>query len=568
MTPLRASNLKNAIQEWQSLLGTHGVLLTESATQGYGPDTTPRDRPIVAALRPTAVEQVASIVRIACRHGVPLHPVSTGCNWGYGSARPLHDDAVVLDLSGLDRIVDFDEDLGLVTLQPGVTQGQLSEYLRARGLGFLVPVHGGGPSCSVLGNALDRGYGITPHIDHFGAVTAVEAVLPDGELYRTPLSELGGQDIDRAFKWGLGPYLDGIFSQGSFGVVTQMTLALARRPERIEAFFFQVEDSAQLPAVVEAVRTIVSTLGGNLGGINLMNDLRVLSMSVPYPFDRVRPGEAMSEDVIADLRRQWKIAPWLGTGAIYGTREVVAAVRAGVRRALRGLVKRLTFVSDTAIGRAQTVLHAIPEPFRPRLSRMVDRAAGVFELLAGVPNETALPLAYWKRRQPAPTANLNPARDRCGLLWHAPLVPLKPDRVQAYVRGVESVCRAHGIDALLTLTVLNDRCIDSTVPVLFDPDSHEETVRAHACHAALFDEGRAEGFIPYRVGPRSMDWIVRPESSFFRLVSKLKGAVDPAGILDPGRYALAPANDDPAGAVLAESGTYAALSRASGAALR
>jgi 4-cresol dehydrogenase (hydroxylating) len=140
--------------------------------------------------------------------------------------------------------------------------------------------------------------------------------------------------------------------------------------------------------------------------------------------------------------------------------------------------------------------------------------------------------------------------------------------VQAYVRGVEAVCRAHGIDALLTLTVLNDRCIDSTVPVLFDPDSHEETVRAHACHAALFDEGRAEGFIPYRVGPRSMDWIVRPESSFFRLVSKLKGAVDPAGILDPGRYALAPANDDPAGAVLAESGTYAALSRASGAALR
>ena len=89
--------------------------------------------------------------------------------------------------------------------EPGVTQQKLSDYLAAKGLQFLVPVTGAGPDCSLIGNALERGYGITPHADHFGAVTALEAVLPDGRLYRSALSELGGGAVDRAYKWGMGP---------------------------------------------------------------------------------------------------------------------------------------------------------------------------------------------------------------------------------------------------------------------------------------------------------------------------------------------------------------------------
>ena len=79
---------------------------------------------------------------------------------------------------------------------------------------------------------LERGYGITPYADHFAAVTALEAVLPDGRIYRSALSELGGATVDRAYKWGIGPYIDGLFAQGNFAVVTNMTIALAPRPVR------------------------------------------------------------------------------------------------------------------------------------------------------------------------------------------------------------------------------------------------------------------------------------------------------------------------------------------------
>ena len=85
----------------------------------------------------------------------------------------------------------------MVTVQPGVTQGALREYLDRHDLPFLVPVTGAGPTCSILGNALERGYGITPYADHFASLMSVNAVLADGTQYRSPLSEMGGEQVDR-----------------------------------------------------------------------------------------------------------------------------------------------------------------------------------------------------------------------------------------------------------------------------------------------------------------------------------------------------------------------------------
>jgi FAD/FMN-containing dehydrogenase len=224
-----AGDLRSAMRTWRARLGEDAVLDACAAQRCYGSCTIGVDRLIPAALRLRSVEDIVTTVAIAADFGTPLYPISTGNNWGYGSALPPRDGCVIVDLSRLDRIVDFDPAVGLVTVEPGVTQRKLREYLDDRNLPFLVPVTGAGPDCSLVGNALERGYGITPHADHFGAVTALEAVLPDGRLYRSALSELGGETVDRAYKWGIGPYLDGLFAQSGWGIVTRMTIALASR---------------------------------------------------------------------------------------------------------------------------------------------------------------------------------------------------------------------------------------------------------------------------------------------------------------------------------------------------
>jgi len=531
--------LATAIAEWQAALTPERVLVGEEATGAYAISAIGVSRTIPAVVRPTSADEVATVVRLARRHKVPVYPVSSGHNWGYGSAVPPTEGCVVVDLSGMNRILEVDPELGLATLEPGVTQAQLRAYLDDHRLPLMVPTHGGGPTCSLLGNALERGYGITPYTDHFAAVTALEAVLPDGTLYRSPHAELGATTVDRAFKWGVGPYLDGLFAQGNFGIVTRMTLALAPQPERVEAFLFSLAHDAGLEDAVLRTRQLLRTLGASVGAVNLMNARRVLSMTAPYPRERVADGATMPEALVAELAREHGIEAWTGAGALYGSARMVKAARAELRRVLGPATKQLVFMTAAKQRRVQRLVQLVPGDASRRLQRRLDTVEKTLQVMAGTPSEVALPLAYWMAGQkPADGRPLDPARDGCGLVWYSPLVPTRPGEAREYVEMVERICCDHGIEPLITLTTLSARCYDSTVPLLFDRSRPDAVRRAHACYRALFEAGRARGFVPYRANIAAMDLFVDADGSFWHLARNLKRAIDPDGILAPGRYSL------------------------------
>lgn len=529
--------LFGALKAWRAALGEDAVVAKQEAQARHGANTMGLLREIPAAVAPKTAAEVAQVVRIAARFRVPLYPVSTGRNWGYGSANPVRDGGVVVDLSKMDRIVALDEELGLVTVQPGVTQGMLAEYLDARGLDFMVPVTGAGPRASLLGNAMERGYGITPHADHFAAVTALEAVLPDGSLYRSGLHDAGGEEVNGAFKWGVGPYMDGLFTQGNFGIVTQVTIALARRPERVEAFFCSFKSDADLERGVEAVRAVLRELGGVSGSINLMNARRMLSMVEAFPREQVRSGEIISDALVEKLAARHQITAWTAAGALYGPAPVVKAAKKRLKRILKPMAKRIAFFTPQSARLASKIASALPVLKDSAIAHALRRIDAAMQVMDGRPSDIALPLSYWKTRA-KPGAEPDPARDGCGLLWYAPLVPMKAERVRAYVELVERTCRAHGIEPLVTLTSLGERCFDSTVPILFDREDPGECARAQACFEALFEAGRAQGFLPYRLSVGAMRKMVDPESAFWRLGSALKKAVDPENLIAPGRYAV------------------------------
>jgi 4-cresol dehydrogenase (hydroxylating) len=224
---------------------------------------------------------------------IPLAAATIGAN-------PVARDSVVVDLSALNRIVAFDPESGCVTVEPGVSQRQLAEFLERNGHDFMVPVTGAGPDGSILGNALERGYGITPLTDHFGAMRSLKAILPNGDEYTGALEAMG-VEAATAFKWGIGPYLDGLFCQGAFGIVTQMTIALARRPEQLTAFFFWIDRDERLEDGVAA--------------------------KTSYPFETVAGGAALTRDQLAALTKKIGVSAWMGAGAIYGCAEVNRGVK-------------------------------------------------------------------------------------------------------------------------------------------------------------------------------------------------------------------------------------------------
>jgi 4-cresol dehydrogenase (hydroxylating) flavoprotein subunit len=516
-------------------LGSERVLCQSVAEGRYGPCTTGAERVIPGAVLPLSPSHVKIIVKASREMKVPLYPISTGNNWGYGSANPVIDGCVIVDLSGMTAIT-VDSVTGLATLEPGVTQGMLRTFLDENLLRFLCPVTGAGPDCSLVGNAIERGYGMVPHSDHFLSIMSLEAVLPDGRIYKPPLAELGCIEVDRGFKWGIGPFLDGIFSQGAFGIVTQMTIALARTPERVEAFFFGLPHDSDIERAVEAVRELSSEVGGTLGLINLLNSRRVLSMMEQYPSNQLDQTGLIKEAHLSNMERQNQVMPWMGTGAIYGNARVVRAVKAIVKDRLSGVAKRLVFFTPQSVNNFKRLSLMIPGPRGYGLQNMLGLLEKTLQALSGTPNEIALPLAYWISGTRDRDKPMNPARDGCGLIWYSPLVPMRAEKVREYTSMVHAVCIAHRLEPLITLTTLSDRCFDSTVPLLFDRSRQEAVERAQQCHIALIEEGRKIGCIPYRSTVDSMRHFIKPEAPYWQIVAALKRELDPEGLIAPGRY--------------------------------
>lgn len=535
--PVQVRMKDAAMTSFRQIVGKEHVLTEPGELERYGWHTAPANRRLLAVLRPACVEEIQRIVRAAGEFGTPLYPISTGNNWGYGSAQPVRDGCIVVDLGRMNRIHDVNTELAYVVLEPGVTQRQLHQYLTENRIPLWLNPTGAGPSCSILGNTLERGFGIGPNGDHFLAQCGMEVVLPDGEVLRTGFGHYPRARATYLYKWGVGPYLDGLFTQSNFGIVTKMGVWLTPVPERFEACYLTCYSEDQLGPVIDALRQLLFS-GVFQGPVNLLHRNRVLIMLGQYPWEETGGRTPLPEGVAADLASKKKIGAWNGVGAICGSVEQVRAAKQTIRRALKGKVDRLAFLSDERIQLLRRYPGAIGTLMRMNVPDLLKTLENAYGMMKGVPSEVALSLSYWRNRRMAPpAADINPARDNCGLMWFAPIIPMTRVDVAAFRRLVEPILAKHDFETCITLTAVNERCFDCTLPILFDGDNPGEVQRANACYSELHEACSGAGYIPYRLGLQSMAEETSRDDVFWSVTQKLKSALDPQNIVSPGRYA-------------------------------
>src|SRR5262245_51003475 len=179
------NDIEGALRAWRDLLGSEHLLTDAQNLRAAETATFKTDQKIPAVLRPGDREEVQECVRIANRYGVAIYPVSSGMNWGYGSRVPASSGSVLMELGRMNRILDFSEDLAYVTVEPGVTQKQLLQFLRRQNSRLWIDATGSSPNSSIIGNTVERGFGHTPYGDHFDHVCGLEVILPDGERLDT-----------------------------------------------------------------------------------------------------------------------------------------------------------------------------------------------------------------------------------------------------------------------------------------------------------------------------------------------------------------------------------------------
>ena len=223
-TPGAIPDYAGAFLKWTSVVGREHVLTDERHRDDYSTTTLPKGTRPAGVVRPSTAKQVSEVAGIARHHNVPLHAISCGKNWGYGDACAPADGYVIVDLSRMNRIREVNVELGYAVVEPGVTQGQMYQYIQENNLPLLFDVTGAGPDASIVGNILQRGFGHTPYGDRFRHTCGLEVVLPDGNIVNTGFGQFENAKASRVFPWGVGPWLDGLFTQSALWYRDQYVL--------------------------------------------------------------------------------------------------------------------------------------------------------------------------------------------------------------------------------------------------------------------------------------------------------------------------------------------------------
>jgi 4-cresol dehydrogenase (hydroxylating) len=500
------NELRAALDAWRTILGDERVCADRDTRERHEQATLASSVRVWAVLAPRSVEEVSACVKVAATHGVPVYPISRGRNWGLGSRLPTTD-AVVIDLSSMQRIVAYDEEMAWVTLEPGVSFRTLHAFLAERESRLFASVTGSSPEASVLGNALERGDGTGSAGDRWRHVCALEAVLSTGEVVRTGFARMGDGPLAALHREGVGPSLDGLLAQSNMAVVTRATVWLTPLPRSVQVMRFSVRDEARLAPLVDAVRRL--RLEGTFSAsVAFWNDLRARS--------------AIGSSPDAGLTARDPDARWHALTGIYAASELQG--RAHRERAVDVLAPLVdAWHIEERVGEARAG-HELLWETEP-----------AFEALQGVPHERALRSAYW-RKPTAPTHDLDPDRDRCGLVWVCVAVPLRGNDVVAATQDAERVLVEHGFDPLVAFVTPQERTAYVVPTIAYDRDTPDDDARALRCHEALLDAFEARGCLPYRLSSHAMHRMPSACDDTDTVMARVRRALDPAGVIAPGRY--------------------------------
>ncbi|MFQ5676080.1 MAG: FAD-dependent oxidoreductase [bacterium] len=539
---------EKALEGIRQIVGSEHLLTNLEDLKKYSTDTSEWLKMPAAVVFPANTEEVAQIVKLANRYKFPIWPFSKGKNWSYGASMGLEAGAVILMLDRMNRVVEVNEELAYAVIEPGVTQKQLREYLDHNNIKLWTDCTDATPEGSVVGNAMERGIGYTPYWDHFGQLCGMEVVLPSGEILRTG----GGPENSRTanvHKWGTGPYIEGLFAQANFGIVTKAGIWLMPKPEKFVMFLLELAKEEYLPAVIDVLRYL-SLNRILLSNVHLTNDVLFLSAMQPYPYDRLADGQTyLSAKEMASVREKYRISPWLLSGGVYGTRKQVRLQLKLLKQHLRPYGRfdllseaRLKIVAKiTRFWKRHQDYRMVNAFFRSVTGASLEKIEGlpqVYPIFKGIPGEFVLRIAYFKSQTPAPAENLDPARDGTGFIWFSNIVPLTGSEIEKLQELCTEIFHKHGFDFACTFVMINPRCALTLQAIFYDKGNADETKRAQALRKELAAVLLAQGYQQYRTTVAYYDDILNCTPEFQKLANNIKRALDPHHVISPGRYGI------------------------------
>ena len=512
---VNASDFSAALEQFEKAVGKEWVFTSDEDVDLYRDAYSPfwheeEDRVPSAAVGPDSVEQVQSVVRIANKYKIPLWTISTGKNLAYGGSAPALSGSVMLDLKRMNRVLEVNDENHYALVEPGVSYFDLYRYIQEHKLKVWIdpPDPGWG---SPVGNSLERGGGRTPMGDHFASVCGMEVVLANGEVMRTGMGALPGSRTWQQYKYGFGPYVDGMFSQSNFGVVTKMGVWLMPEPEAYRDGRVMVPKHDDLIPFVDTLSYLMDS--------KIVRGTRLLES--PLLDYRASQGggvlDAPGGPSTAEMDRlaQEKNLPYWGTELnFWGPQKVIDAQWEYAKEKFSA-IPGATFKE----GRAYR--------FPPELKE-ADDAPRVY---LGIPNLSVFGLVSGGQ----------------GHMDFSPIIPMTGEAVFEVLKAFGEAYAELGVAPKNQFFVLPWTFFPHSFVLLFGfPIAHnvEENKKSREVFKRLVQVAAEHGWGEYRTHIAFMDTVSNVYSynnhALRRFHETLKDAVDPNGILSPGKSGIWP----------------------------
>ncbi|KAK1751471.1 hypothetical protein QBC47DRAFT_330208, partial [Echria macrotheca] len=517
---LDAETWQKLVAEFHTILGEDGVLTSHDHRVRYADpyaehqdETEQERRGSAATLFPVTVEHVQAILKICNAHTIPVWTVSRGRNLGYGGPAPRVKGSLILDLSRMNKVLDVNDTYSYYTVEPGVTFFDIYRAIKEqnKNIWCSVPALGWG---SVVGNALDRGWGYTPAGDHANQICGIEVVLADGTIVRTGMGAIDNSPCWPLFRGGYGPTYESMFSQSNFGVVTKLSLWATPSPQGFMMCRVDVENEEDLAPLIDTFR-----------GLLMREAIQNHPLIGNLPRELVKRGprskfyegkDAIPDARLKELQKELGIGFWSARFGLYGPREIIEANYKRCEEAFAGMpTAKLT-------GRAfyppegKNYLH--PEDL-PVEFRTVE---------TGTPSLLALNAVKYRGEDG-------------GHISFSPILPADGKSALDFYYAAKARCVARGFDYFGGLH-LYARHLAMINMMYFDRQSDTERRDANELFVELVHLAREHGFSEYRAHIDYMDLVAEQYDfngrSLMKLNERVKDALDPKGILSPGKQGI------------------------------
>jgi len=462
-----------------------------------------------AVVSPTGTEQVQAIMRLANQYEIPVWPHGQGKNNGYGGPSPRVRGSIQISFRRMNKVLEINEKLAYAVVEPGVRWFDLHAALeeQAPGLTHSVPDLGWG---SVIGNSMDSGITYMPYGSDFQFPCGMEVVLADGSLLRT-----GHGAIEKGHAWhvhkrSLGPSLDTLFIQSNLGIVTRMGVWLKRKPEAYAPLVLTIDDDADLEQAIDVLREL--RLAGHLEGVpSLYPTLRAAVMITDTP--AVTPRRQLTEQDYQDIGAQTGVGAWSCRSAVWGD----------------------TDIAELKIAKIRTAWLEIPSARFLHERTYAPHEYGEFVL------------AHEKIQAGQPTLKaIEITPDHVGHVGFSPVVPMDGAQVRFVIDELRRRIIGAGVNFSGGIMITGERAAVVVCGMQFDITDPASVRNAMELAKSLVTDLGGMGYGEYRAHLDFMDLAQQQygfnDNAYRRFVESIKDAVDPKGIISPGRHGIWPAS--------------------------